>query len=241
VIRISKTLFLGATLAASLIAGEWDKKPFPNWDRQQVLRILVDSPWAKSTREEFNFERAGPARPVTWKDLGVPGDGGDGVMNTGSPVGGIGRPLSKEKIELDVNVRWSSALPIKQATALTKYGEDGLKNDEARMLLQPEESFYVLEISGVPAAMAFRGIADMQAKLFEDARLFTGATDRSIPPAAVYITNQGSGLLISLRFSKEKPITLKDKELLFRAEYSILKLERKFKLKQMVYNGKLEL
>jgi hypothetical protein len=116
-----------------------------------------------------------------------------------------------------------------------------LKNDEARMLLEPEESFYVLEISGVPAATAFRGIADMQAKLFENARLYTGATNRSIPAAAVYVTNQGSGLHISLRFSKEKPITLEDKELIFLMEYSILKIERKFKLKQMVYNGKLEL
>jgi hypothetical protein len=120
VIRATKTLLLAATLAAGLLAGEWDKKSFPDWDEQQILRVLVDSPWARSARQEFNFEQARPQGPVTWKDLGVPGDGGDGVMNTGSPFGGIGRPLSKEKIELDINVRWSSALPVKQATALTK-------------------------------------------------------------------------------------------------------------------------
>ncbi len=226
--------------AATATGSEWDKKEFPEWDQQDVVRVLVDSPWGKSTRQELNFEQAGPQRPVTWKDLGVPGDGGDGVMNTGSPVGGIGKPMSKDKVEVDVNVRWSSALPVKQATALTKYGKDGIGSPEARAMLRPDEEFYVLEVSGIPAATAYQGLAAMQVYLFDNLRLRTG-TNRVIPPAAVYVTNNGGGLNISFRFSKKNPITVKDKDLHFFMEYGILKVERKFKLKQMIYDGRLEL
>jgi hypothetical protein len=236
--RFLPAIFLLASVP--LLASEWDKKRFPNWGQQHVVRVLVDSPWGKSTRQDLNFERAGPQRLVTWKDLGVPGDGGDGVMNTGSPVGGIGKPKSKEKVEIDVNVRWSSALPVKQAAALTMYGKDGVGLPEAQAMLRPDPEFYVLEVSGIPAAMAFQGIEAMQAHLYENVRLLTG-TNRSIPPAAVYVTSKGNGLNIAFRFSKKKPITVKDKELFFFMEYSILKVERKYKLKQMVYDGQLEL
>ncbi len=232
----------GLLLAAApaLAGGFWNKKPFPGWSRQQVIELLTRSPWAESETVLFDFREAGPQRPVTWKDLGVPGNGQGPTITGGSPVGGIGAPKTKDKIEAQINVRWSSALPVRQATALTKFGREGLEEPGAKELLEDRPKFYVLEISGVPAAVAYSGIPVMQADLYRDLRLVTGR-GRAIRPESVYITPKGATLNIAIRFRKHPPITLKDKTLEIRIQYDLLKIKRKWKLREMVYRGKLEL
>ncbi len=232
----------GLLLAAApaLAGGFWNKKPFPEWSREQVLELLTRSPWAESETVLFDFREAGPRRQVTWKDLGIPGSGQGPVISSGSPVGGIGPPKTKDKIEAQINVRWSSALPVRQAAALTKFGRGELDSPGARELLEKQPKFYLLEISGVPAAVAYSGIPVMQADLYRDIRLVTGS-GRSIQPESVYITPKGATLNIAIRFRRDPPITLKDKTLRIRIHYDLLKLKRKWNLREMVYRGKLEL
>jgi hypothetical protein len=219
----------------------WKAKPFSEWDREEVLRLLVDSPWGKTSSEVMDFREAEEAGPVTWKELGIEGAGGNTpVIQSGSPVGGIGAPKSKSKIVADINVRWSSALPVRQAAALTKYGEDGLNLPEARRLLEDNDEFYVLEISGVPPPIAARGAESLEAHIYQSARLRAGS-GRTLSPDSVYVTARGTTLNISIRFAKTPPITLADKHLEFKVEYGLLKVERRFRLKDMVYQGKLEL
>jgi hypothetical protein len=221
-------------------ASSWLKNPFPEWSRDDVLRLLTDSPWAKSETLTFDFKDAVPGGPVTWKDLGVPGSGQAPTVQGGSPVGGIGAPRSKDKIDADINVRWSSALPVRRARALTQFGPDGLESEAAREVLAPDEKFYVLEVSGVPAAVAFHGLEAMQADLYRTVRLTTGSR-RSLAPDSVYVAPRGVTLNVTFRFSRTRPITAGDKKLELRIDYGLLKLRREWKLSDMAYDGKLEL
>ncbi len=240
--RITRIL-LCACLGTALFAGAdfWEQKPFAEWSQEEVVHLLVDSPWGKTDSEMMDFREAEEAGPVTWKDLGIEGRGGNTpAIKDGSPVGGIGAPKSKNKIVADINVRWSSALPVRQAAALTKFGKDDLKLPEARRLLEQQSEFYVLEISGVPPAIAARGTESLEANLYRNAFLRT-ASGRTFTPDSVYVTARGASLDISIRYAKTNPITLADKQLVFKAEYGLLKIERRFKLKDMVYQGRLEL
>ena len=55
----------------------------------------------------------------------------------------------------------------------------------------------MLEISGVPAAIAYQGTEMMQDELFRNLRLFT-ASGRGIPPESVYVTPRGSSLTLGI-------------------------------------------
>lgn len=237
--RLAAAIWLLAEMPLSG-ASSWQKKPFAEWSRDDVLRLLTDSPWAKTETLTFDFKEAVPGGPVTWKDLGVPGSGQAPTVQGGSPVGGIGAPRSKDKIDADINVRWSSALPVRRARALTQFGAGGLDSEAAREVLAPDEKFYVLEISGVPAAVAFHGLEAMQAELYRTVRLTTGSR-RSLAPDSVHVSPRGVTLNITLRFPRSRPITAADKKLELRLDYGLLKLRREWKLSDLAYDGNLEL
>jgi len=236
-----RTLLTALSGLPLLAADFWDKKPLPQWTRDDLLKLLTDSPWAKTESKTIDFAPYVQEGPVTWKELGIPGSGPHPTVEGGSPVGGIGAPNRKNKVDMDINVRWSSALPIKQATVLHKYGADGLDSSEARGELARLENLYVIDVSGAPALVAYRGIEAMQADLHNTVRLFAGGKKRPIKPESTYVASRGAKLAITVRFPKTPPITVQDKQVRFWLKSGPLEVFRTFKLKPMVYNGALEL
>src|SRR6185295_11966697 len=61
-----------------------------------------------------------------------------GLSSTGAPGGVM------------ATIRWQSALPIRQALAKLKYGDEVTTSPEAAKLLAGSERFYIVSISGVP-------------------------------------------------------------------------------------------
>jgi hypothetical protein len=104
----------------------------------------------------------------------------------------------------------------------------------------PTESFYVIEIFGVPAIVAFTGIQVLQDELYRSGALIT-KTGRIIRPESVYATPQGEFLSISIRFSRNEPLKLDDKHVDCVGKTSVFSFTKRFELRPMVHKGQLEL
>lgn len=234
-------LLAGSRLAA---APFWRKKPFLDWDADEVRRLLTDSPWAKSMTISVDLNPPSVRKPPPRGSLGLPGTesapAGGTMRVGGSPVGGIGVPRAAVRTDAQLTIRWSSALPEKQAAAVAKYGAKAATLPEAKQLLEPEKHFYVIETTGLPAMVAYMGAQSLAYELRQTIRLRTGS-GRIIPADSVYIPVRGARLDIIARFSRSKPITLKDKKVEYRITTKMFRFKQEFKLKSMVYHGHLEL
>ena len=102
-----------------MAGGFWDRKDLREWTSDDILHVLTDSPWAKTESKTIDFAPYVRKGPVTWKELGIPGSGQNPTVDGGSPVGGIGAPNRKNKVDMDINVRWSSALPVRRRSCCT--------------------------------------------------------------------------------------------------------------------------
>ncbi len=223
----------------------WEKKDFPDWSEEEVDKILTDSPWAKSMTVSFDLNPPSVRKPTTWQELGIPGDGrntqsGDMTNKGGSPVGGIGVPRAAVRTEAYLTVRWSSAMPVKLAATLDKYGSKAATLPEARQEIERKDAFYVVEVFGLPSIIAYMGAQSLAYEIQQTAVLRT-RRNRVIPVDSVYVPVHGAYLSITARFPRTPPITLKDKEVEFFASGGPFKFKKKFKLKPMVYKGRLEL
>ena len=154
----------------------------------------------------------------------------------GAAMGGMGgasfAPMK------DVFIRWHTALPIKQAIVVSRYGKEAETHEDAVKMLTREENFYVVGVAGVPG----RGFTPEVMK--GGARLNSGKL-APITPVDVQIGQDPGGTNIFLIFPRKQPgahvFTLDDKEVEVAVDVPNLKFKKKFKLKDMVYNGKLEM
>ena len=229
-----RTFFALCTATPALAADFWDMKPFTGWSEKETRRLLTDSPWARTKNLTLRVDHI-VERPVTYKDIQEP----MGSAQGGSPVGGIGAPSPKVRESAVLVFRWASAKPLRQARMIRKLGPDEADSEQARQMLA-DDKFYTLEITGIPSMVAFKGAQLLQDELNRSAALLT-TTGRTLRPEATYVRVTGATLTITVRFPREKPITLGDKQVDFIGHGGPIKFNQRFKLKQMVYEGELEL
>ena len=183
---------------------------------------------------------------------GYPVPGGRGGFGGGQGGGGFGPSLS-------LTVRWYSALPIKQALAAHRYGSEAQADEN----LKREETHYTIGLSGVSGAL-FRGDRNfskpeagsdpweaISERLKSESILKISGREpiqvvevqmRSAPELDVVDAKEMRGRAeILLMFPRSQTITLEDKQVEFVTMLGRQKLKKKFKLKEMVYKGKLEL
>jgi len=238
--RRSVLVWFAAPLAAAQF---WEKKEFERWADDEVVRVLADSPWSKPLRLQLELGEPQPSS-VTWEEMGIPGRGPNADVldpeTGGSPVGGIGAPRSGVSEQALLTIRWAGALPVRQALARHRYGEEAAQSPEGKELLEREERFYVVEMLGVPSLIAYQGAQAIQDEVYRTAVLITGS-GRRIPPESAYVLLAGTSLLITLRFPKTPPLTTEDKSVVVLTTAGPLEIRKEFKLKPMVYRGRLEL
>lgn len=245
---ISRRSFLAIVAATPLIARDsWDEQDFPNWTPQTVDRLLTDSPWARPLTVPFEF-RPQPSQLLDGlTDIEVPaGSSGAGWprRSTGRSPGTAGPAQTPGRYpvrtEVYLTIRWSSALPIRQALALERWTREGLDDAEAREFLERREPDYVIEIFGLPARMVPKGTRWLEAELSGSAQLSMRGR-RPIRAAGASVPEHGEHLSAQLRFPRDDSISPEDGTLEFAAAAGPMKIETKFKLKDMVYRGRLEL
>lgn len=246
---------------ASLLASAGQSEDPSQWSDMDVYRILHDSPWTKAVK--VNRSEKG-----TPDSLGSSGAPNPPIGNSGNPsstpgrMGGMGgrRGMSGGSYSStstksssgnstanlpssEVKVQWQSALPVRLATA-----KDAGQTQDAAPLKPSDE--YVVAVIGLPLSdFAGRAAsADSEATIDQDRvqNALKGATSllRSghdpLTPTKVEL-DQGKDGRILFHFPKTDPIELKDKTVEFRIAMPHAGVRKKFTLKEMEYQGQLQL
>jgi hypothetical protein len=157
---------------------------------------------------------------------------GEGGGGRGGNIGDMVRPTTQ------VILRWHSALPMKQAIAVIRYGAEAGASPDAKKMLDRAETHYVLGIAGLPPQMA-----RMDPQALKSGVMLKRKNKEPIAPQDIKADrDQATGRLnLYVFFPRASEITVEDKDLEVEVKAGALDFKRKFNLKKMVYDGKLEI
>ncbi len=250
------------SVGVAIAASSWQKDDPSQWTSEDVYQILNNSPWSKAVR--VNALMGGPGygdqgsgnggNGGAWGNGGqMPGGGmgrAGGLGGGGMGGGGMGRgrgngngngyPSAEQPTT--VTVQWESALPVRLADAKMSGGPV----DPATMKALKE---YVIAVIGLPKSgfgsqwpTGGSGNGADDAQLADHLKVMTvlSVGHERLNPTQVEL-NQGRDARTIFHFEKSEPITLKDKDAEFRIASDRMEIRKKFALKDMEYQGKLEL
>ncbi len=250
-IALSLLLLSGCLFAADV----WQTKPFTEWTDKDLQKILNNSPWAHS----FTLPTGGGPSDFDSASSGGGGRGGRGGGGAdqdsapapisessgrsgrgGGSGGGPPVPSSAGGVSLEIVARWQSALPLKQAFVRVKYGAEGASSAAAKEVLDRDDGSYVIILSG-PLRALLRGTPDeLKAGLME-ATTLSARGKAAIKPSDLQVNTAQKSQEVIFAFPKTTPFTADDKEIDLTTKLGALPVKYKFKPKEMVFNGKLEL
>jgi len=244
---MTRRMFLGALPVAAAWGRSWERPAFPNWDAEFIDDLLSDSPWARPLTVKFPWQPAPQPLLSGFMQLGdmqlpgrVPGASGRTMGGGPRPDSRPAGPVQPVQTEMYLTVRFSSALPIRQALALSEFGRAGLDDPRAVKLLTTEPEECVVEVAGFPTISMNRGAAALAEDLRKSARL-TVKGSAPVAAKAAEVPEHGMHLVATLRFPRFGDLPVADGVLQFSAGSGTIRIEQPFKLKQMVYRGRLEL
>jgi hypothetical protein len=223
---MKKTAGLLILFAFCLTAADVWKKPYTEWSDKDVAKLMADSPWVKSASVTMSF----------------PGGGGGGFAPGGG--GARGGPAGDQSPpplpSIEIVARCESALPMRQALVRRKFGAEADKSADAKKVLEEEPKSYEIVLSG-SMGMFLRGAPDQLKQTLIEATTLSSARTGAIKPANVDISPPGRTMEVLFVFPRSMPFTADDKEVEFSTKLGASNLKYKFKLKDMVINGKLEM
>ncbi len=237
-------LVISLGVAALWAADFWQKSKFTEWSDKDAQKMLRDSPWARPVEVRLaggggggrgGRGGGGMSAASAADDMGGGGGGGRGGGGGGRGGGGdmVETPPAHQLV-----VRWHTAMPVKQAVARMRFGKEAATSPEAAKLLQPEQKRYVVGIAGVPPQLMARSKpAELKSKAFLNVK------GRDPIQAADVLADRGErGTNVYLIFPREgNAITLADNEVEVVLKLATVEIKRRFRLKDMLFEGKLEL
>jgi hypothetical protein len=227
---MKKTAGLLLLFAFGLAAAEFWQKPYTEWSDKDVAKMMNDSPWAKSASVSMNFPGGAGAAP--------PGGGFGGGAPRGPQGGAENGPGAPPSFE--IVARWQSALPIRQALVRLKFGAEADKSPEAAKALEQQERPYEIILSG-PMGMFLGGQQGDAAKALTEVTSLSSRRTGAIKPTQIEVGKPGKTMDVIFVFPRSMPFTVDDKEVELDTKLGTSTLKYKFKLKDMLLNGKLEM
>ena len=119
-----------------------------------------------------------------------------------------------------------------------RFGNEAHTAAEAKQFLQRRETHYLVLVSGFSGRMA--RMSQNTDRLRETTSLKRKNKD-PIRPEVVEMHNQEESVTLYVAFPRTDPIVLEDKNVEFEMKLGPMTVKRKFKLKDMIFDGKLEL
>jgi len=235
-------------------ADSWQNKPAADWSDKDVQKVLTNSPWAKSisvTAGGLMDSAAMPGRGGRGfgGDDSPPSPGGAGQMpgaSVGAPGGNVpSRSLGDESLggqtapSIALTVAWESALPVKQALARRKFGAEAATSAEAKKFLD-EDPGYLIAVAGIPDAIVQASAAHGKAALLQRTSLSAKGKPQ-LHASGVEVGPPGKVTEVIFTFPKNAPFGIDDKDVEFSTQFGAIAVRYKFHLKDMLYQGKLEL
>ena len=251
-------VFLLLIYSTLLAADFWKAKEYKAWKPKEVQKMLTKSPWAKDATVRFSMQgvsargrgSGGSASDSGQRSpIGGCGGGGFGGGGGGAPGGGGGGGFGggggggfggggRSRPQLKVSIRWASALPIKQARIRSRHEGDFEETAQDKAHLTQIEKQYVVAVSGLPGRMErFLQNTDH----IKQATTLKRKKNATIQAQSVEVVPREQFIELYFFFSRSNPILVNEKNVEFKMELGPIKIKRKFKLKDMVFNDKLEL
>ena len=168
--------------------------------------------------------------------VGRSGRSGGGGGGGGRGGGGGGQGMAPA---MTVFVRWFSSIPVKQAMVRSRYGDEVATAKDAIDYLARQEKFYVVTVAGLPGRMA--GMVQRNPDALKQGTMLKRKKKEPIKPEDIQTQAQQESANFFFMFPKTDAITIDDKDVEFIMKTERFELKRKFKLKNMVFNGELSL
>jgi hypothetical protein len=253
---VKRILFLLVALLFSslLFAGKfWKEKPYTEWKEKEALKLLNDSPWAKA-----HVTRSFTGSTVIYDEQGAQ-DPNPGVTRAPMQPPLTGPEILQWGSRRKYFVRFLSAAPVRQATARLHMLKSNWSEEQVRQFLQTKPFGDMIAISLFVEAPQNQQKFELDhlttERLRQDTYLHLKKSkvkvhlEEYIPPAR----DEGRLEAVLLFPRVKDEVLLAEKDLRFnckiffghdpRAADASLETEvkLKFKLKDMVFEGKLEL
>ncbi len=129
--------------------------------------------------------------------------------------------------------------PVKQAMVKSKYGSEAATAQEAIDYLARQETHYIVAVVGLPGRMA--GAVQRNPDTLKENTVLKRKKKEPINPDDVQVQSQEETANFFFMFPKTDALTVDDKEVEFIMKTQRFQVKRKFKLKNMVFNGELSL
>lgn len=222
----------------------WVDKDFMAWSSREVEKMLTHSPWSHTvTVLAPDLSLAGRVGGLTGGVIGNGGRagraaGGGGVAGDGAGNIGGGSFLASPR-RTQLAVRWASALPVRQARARAELRADATTVLAAALqLLTEDEPFYRVAVVGVSQelAQAVESLNDLWT-----ATALKRRNEAPIEPVDILLAYEGDLLTMEFHFPRTDAITLADQEVEFTTRLGQSGVKNTFKLKDMVFDGRLAL
>ena len=234
---------LGVLNGGSLWAADpWkSNKKYTEWSEKEIRKVLEKSPWAKTVTltflaESWSGQGAGGGPPLADQPIQV-GRGGRGAPL----ISGGGGPRTAGR---QVLVRWESALPVRRALDRQQVQAGNLTPEQAEQYFEQAPSEYEVVLGGTPMVeMTDTTLEEVKASTYlktGDKQRIT-AQDVRVSQLPEESLAEGQVPNLYFAFPRATPIELRQKSVEFFAEVGQFKIKKKFKLKDMLFKGKLEL
>ncbi len=235
--RSINILFLLALISVPLLAAKfWEEKPYEQWSKKEAIKVLEDSPWGK-VQKVHSSNSPPPGTAFPGPDT-TPGEKGGGDRERS--------PMNRRRL---FNIRFQSAKPVRMALARLSLLYRRRDHRQASELVQRQpfgDQYIVVAVSGAKGENHRRELnrANLQ-QLQAHTHLALKANGRHIRLERYVPPREAGGaeaffLFYRVREGKDQ-VTLKEKEIRFVSQLGWrTRLDRKFKLKDMVFDGTLE-
>jgi len=225
---MKKTVGLLVLAALSLMAANVWQKPYMEWSDKDIAKIMSDSPWVKSAGVTMSFPGSNVAPP--------PMGGGGGGRGGGPQGDGFGGGVPS----VEIKAHFESALPMRQALVRRKFGAEADKSADAQKVLSEEPKSYEIVLSG-PLGGFVMGPPEAVSQRLAEASSLSSAKSGAIKPTLIQVGKPGRMMDVLFVFPRDKPFAVDDQEVDFTTKLGTSTVKYKFKLKDMVVNGKLEM
>ncbi len=210
-------------------------------------KLLTQSPWAQQAPAIFALAKEEPPDPGPLPgaaQAGLPGNGAPGAIRWD---GGVGRNDRFKTPSLNVLIRWDSAAPVIQA--LQQTGAKAYSPEEV-------QNSYIITIVGLVPGGRYRSVGKPETQSRSDDGVDSRNPEEMLEElmTASRLVPRGKGALapqdvkldaatgaVHMFFPRTDAVTLRDKEVTFYTRFGSMSVSAKFRLKDMVYQGKLEL
>ena len=162
------------TIAALAWASDpWKSKPYQQWDKKDVTKILTDSPWAKIARINADWEHSGmselPSAPQPeQRESNAPGGAGarPGMGGSAQAPGGEmepGRMQQGGTPQVAFVIRWVSARTMREALLRGEVLDGKMSEQQAQADVATSPNVYEIVVAG-PQMLPFEQTTEQEVK-----------------------------------------------------------------------------